>query len=74
MKDVDATVNQYGDLAYKTGYDVGSKVKVVSKRWGITMEARLVEISENYGADGMSLEAIFGKPLLTLADRLRGRS
>ena len=68
----DVTVNSYGNLTYKTDFDIGSLVQTVSKRWKITMTARITEIEETYDREGMSLNVTFGKPLLTLAERLKG--
>lgn len=67
----DVTVNQYGNLAYKQDFDIGSRIQAVSKRWGVSLTARITEIEESYGADGMSLGVIFGKPLLSLSQRLK---
>ena len=47
-------------------------IKVVSKRWGVAMTARITEIEESYDKSGMSLGVTFGKPLLTLAQKLKG--
>ncbi len=68
----DATVNQYGNLKYKTDFDIGSKIQTVSKHWGVSLSARITEIEESYDRDGMSLGVTFGKPLLTLAQKLKG--
>ena len=67
----DATINQYGNLSYKTDFDIGSKIQAVSKKWGVHLEARITEIEESYDREGMSLSVTFGKPLLTLAERLK---
>jgi hypothetical protein len=66
----DATINQYGNLKYKTDYDVGSRVRVVAKQWGMEITARITELEENYDRDGMSINATFGKSLLTIYDKI----
>lgn len=68
----DVTVNQYGNLKYKTDFDIGSKIQAVSKHWGVSLTARITEIEESYDRDGMSLGVTFGKPLLTLVQKLKG--
>jgi hypothetical protein len=70
-KAFDVVVNQYGNLTYKTDFDIGSNIQAVSKRWGVSMSARITEIEESYDRDGMSLSVTFGKPLLTLSQRLK---
>jgi hypothetical protein len=67
----DATINQYGNLTYKVDFDIGSNIQAVSKRWGVVLNARITEVEESYDREGMSLSVTFGKPLLTLAQRLK---
>lgn len=71
VKAFDVTVNQYGNLTYKVDFDIGSKITAVSKRWGVSLNARITEIEESYDQDGMGLGVTFGKPLLTLAQKLK---
>ena len=72
VQSFDATVNQYGNLKYKTDFDLGDRIRAISKKWGVSMTARITEIEESYDKDGMSLGVTFGKPLLTLAQKLKG--
>jgi len=65
----DATINQFGNLKYKVDYDIGSRVRVVAKNWGMEITARITELEENYDRDGMSIRATFGKPLLTIYEK-----
>ncbi len=69
IKAFDATLNQYGNLRYKVDFDVGSSVRVQSARWGLGMTARITEIEESYDKSGMSLDAVLGRPLLTLSQK-----
>jgi hypothetical protein len=71
VKAFDVTVNQYGNLKYKTDFDIGSLIQAVSKRWGVSLTARITEIEESYGRDGISLNVTFGKPLLTFGQKLK---
>jgi hypothetical protein len=66
----DSVVNQYGNLKYKSDFDIGSRVRAESVKWGVSITARITEIAETYDRDGLSLEVTFGKPLLTLAEKL----
>jgi hypothetical protein len=67
----DMTVNPHGNLAYKTDFDIGSKIQAVSKRWGVSLTARITAIEESYDHEGMQLSTTFGKPLLTITEKLR---
>ena len=58
-------------LIYKVDYDVGFKVKIVSKKWGVSMDTRIAEIEETYDTDGLTLDVTFGKGLLTLSQKLK---
>jgi len=66
----DATVNQYGNLTYKVDFDIGSNIQAVSKHWGVALNARITEIEESYDREGMSLNATFRKPLLTINEKI----
>ena len=67
----DATANPYGNLLYKQDYDLGSVVRVMSVRWDVNMTARITEVEESYDADGRSLRVVFGRPTLTLAQKIK---
>lgn len=45
---------------YEQDYDLGDIVTAQSKKWGITMNAQIIELIETYEADGFTLEALFG--------------
>ena len=70
-RSLDASINPYGGLIYKVDYDVGFKVKIVSKKWGVSMDSRITEIEETYDTDGLTLDVTFGKGLLTLSQKLK---
>lgn len=70
-RSLDASINPYGGLIYKVDYDVGFKVKIVSKKWGVSMDTRIAEIEETYDTDGLTLDVTFGKGLLTLSQKLK---
>lgn len=67
----DTTVNPHGNLTYKIDFDLGQMVKVVSKTWGVTMTTRITEVEETYDADGQTINVVFGKAELTIAQKIR---
>lgn len=67
----DTSVNPHGNLAYKTDFDLGQTVKVVSKVWGVSMTTRITEVEETYDADGQSINVVFGKAEITIAQKIR---
>jgi hypothetical protein len=66
----DAEINPHGNLTYKVDFDLGQRVRVESKKWGVTLTARITEIEETYDAEGIHLRTVFGRGLLTLAQKL----
>jgi len=67
----DTSVNPHGNLTYKTDFDLGQTVKVISKAWGVSMATRITEVEETYDADGQSISLVFGKAELTIAQKIR---
>ena len=68
----DAEVNPHGNLRYKVDFDLGQVVTVLSKKWGVTLAARITEIEESYDASGLALNIVFGKGALSLLQKLKG--
>lgn len=67
----DAAVNPHGNLAYKTDFDLGHTVTVISKTWGVSMTTRITEVEETYDAEGLSIGVTFGKAELTIVQKMR---
>jgi hypothetical protein len=67
----DVIVNNHSNLIYKTDYDLGQIVQVISKKWGVTMTARIEEVEESYDAEGQSINVTFGKSELTIAQKVK---
>ena len=68
----DAEVNPHGNLRYKVDFDLGQVVTMLSKKWGVTLSARITEIEESYDASGQTLNIVFGKEALSLFQKLKG--
>jgi len=68
----DAEVNPHGNMRYKVDFDLGQIVTVFSKKWGVTLLARITEIEESYDASGQTLNIVFGKGALSLLQKLKG--
>ena len=68
----DAEANPHGNLRYKVDFDLGHIVTVLSKKWGVTLSARITEIKESYDASGLALNIVFGKGALSLLQKLKG--
>jgi hypothetical protein len=68
---LDAEINSRGNLVYKTDYDLGDIVTVHARRWGVSMNVRITEITESYDESGLALDVVFGRGLLTLAQKFK---
>ncbi len=53
-----AELNPYGNLRYKTDYDLGDIVTI--KEFALTVNTRIIEINEIYEDEGFKLEITFG--------------
>ncbi|WP_337969744.1 siphovirus ReqiPepy6 Gp37-like family protein, partial [Virgibacillus salexigens] len=58
---------------YEKQYDLGDKVQVVNKSWGLTMEAPITEFKEIHESAGFRLEATFGRSRPTLISKIKDK-
>ncbi len=68
----DAVANTNSNLVYKVDFDLGDIVTVKSSLLGISKRLRITEIVETYDADGLHVDLVFGDPLPTLNEKLKG--
>jgi hypothetical protein len=68
----DAVANTNSNLFYRKDFDLGDIVTVKSSLLGISRRLRITEIIETYDEAGLSVDLIFGDPLPTLSERLKG--
>ena len=68
----DAVANTNSNLVYRKDFDLGDIVTVKSSLLGISRRLRITEIIETYDETGLSVDLIFGDPLPTLSERLKG--
>lgn len=72
VQSFDAEVNPHGNLKYKEDFDLGQMVRVLSRKWGVTLNVRITEIEESYDPDGQSLSIMFGRGVLSLMQKING--
>jgi hypothetical protein len=68
----DAVANTNSNLTYREDFDLGDIVTVKSSLLGISQRLRITEIVETYDENGLHIDLIFGDPLPTLGERLKG--
>ena len=64
-----------GDLVennyrYKIDFNLGNKVTVRNRKWGVEFIQRITKITENYGPYGSNIEVSFGIELPTVYDKI----
>jgi len=71
IKTFDSKININSNLKYKVDYDLGDIITFVSKKWGVTLDTRITEITEIYEQDGLSIDITFGTNIPTLIDKIK---
>ena len=69
----DVTIDHRANLRYMTDFDLGDFCTVIDTDLGITLDARLLEIEEDWEDGDMTLVARFGEGFLTVPDYIRRR-
>lgn len=55
---------------YEKDWDLGDFVTVLNRKWGLTMNSRIIEVKEIYEQD-CSIEVQFGSEIPTIKDRIK---
>ncbi len=56
---------------YGIDYDLGDRVTVQSKKWGVQLDTRIIELKEIYEPSGFKLEATFGNEVPTIQGKIK---
>lgn len=62
---------QITPFQYEKDFNLGDKVQIVNKSWGLTMDTPIVEILEIHESGGFRLEATFGETRPTLTSKIK---
>lgn len=71
VKTFDSVININSNIIYKVDYDLGDVITFFDKKWGITIDTRITEVSEVYDLNGVSLNISFGNNVPTLIDFIK---
>lgn len=66
-----AEVLTQGPFQYGVDWDVGDIVTIQNKDWNLTMDTRIIEVTEIYEPGGFRLNVVFGNSLPTLSQKLK---
>ena len=61
----------HGSFKYEKDWDLGDIVTIQNKDWGVTMDARVTEVTEVYEPSGYRLSAILGDSMPKLTDKIK---
>ncbi|NFE84103.1 hypothetical protein FDB42_12590 [Clostridium botulinum] len=71
IKSFDSTINTNSNVVYKEDYDLGDIVTFFDKKWELTIDTRITEISEVYDIEGLTINITFGNNIPTLMDIIK---
>lgn len=70
VRTLEGKVLTYGPFIYEKDWDLGDIVTIQNKDWGVTMDARIIEVKEIYESSNIGLEVTFGNKVPTLIDKI----
>lgn len=66
-----SSVNIQSNLRYKEDFDLGDRVTCIEKRWNITINSRITEITQTFESGKVLIEATFGESAPTLLEKIK---
>ncbi len=67
----DTEILTQGPYGYGEDWDLGDIVTVQNRKWGVTLDSRVTEVTEVYEPGGFRLSATFGSSIPTLPEKLK---
>ncbi|MEG2787340.1 MAG: siphovirus ReqiPepy6 Gp37-like family protein [Romboutsia sp.] len=71
LKSFSLNIKHSNTFIYETDYDLGDVVTIQDRKLNITMNSRIVEITETHNKNGMKMEAVFGSSIPTFLDKIK---
>ena len=66
-----SSINVMSNLRYKEDFDLGDRVTCIEKKWGITINSRITELTQTFESGVTKIEAVFGESAPTLLDKIK---
>ncbi len=66
-----SSINVMSNLRYKEDFDLGDRVTCIERKWGITINSRITEITQTFESGKTLIEAVFGESAPTLLDKIK---
>lgn len=67
----DCTLNNVNSLKYREDFDLGDKVSIINKKWGLILHERITSIEETYDAEGLNIQVNIGNNIPTIIDKIK---
>lgn len=67
----DNAILTQSNLVYEQDFDLGDIVTAVNKKWNVTLNSRITEITEVYEPTGFKVSAVFGNDVPTLIQKIK---
>lgn len=67
----DCVLDNINNLKYRDDFDLGDKVSIINKKWGLILHERIVTITETYDIEGINIEIEIGNNIPTLIDKIK---
>lgn len=71
VKTFDCKILNTNSLIYRTDFELGDKVSIINKKWGLLLHERIVSIEEVYDVDGFNINIEIGNNIPTLIDKIK---
>lgn len=71
IQSFDCIISNTNNLIYRTDYDLGDKVSIINKKWGLMLNERIVSITETYDSEGLNIDIEIGNNVPTLIEKIK---
>ena len=67
----DCIISDTNNLIYRVDYNLGDKVSIINKKWGLMLNERIVSITETYDNEGLNIDIEIGSNIPTLIEKIK---
>lgn len=67
----DCVISNTNNLIYRIDYDLGDKVSIINKKWGLMLNERIISITETYDSEGLNIDIEIGNNIPSLIDKIK---
>ena len=67
----DCIISDTNKLIYRVDFDLGDKVSIINKKWGLMLNERIISITETYDVEGLKIDIEIGSNIPTLVEKIK---